>query len=660
MSSPQQTAEFWALKAHALLLPTPLAPPGTEPNADRTIDPEESARADDLCALLSKHGLAVVFTADVRKLLDDAHVDAYYAHIPDAGATSIGQAQHSGLRHPLSGNKLDPPRSTDKDTWNAFVEALDKTLTKAGKTTNKNSAQEKYKALWRALIHPNNDLLDLAKRPGHPIFNDHSIIARRSAASALVGARYGGHKAALLCLHTGPVQGFIAHARRTHDLSLGSYIVAYLSFQAIQSLANDWGPDAILYPHLATLGLYDYDYTPGDLGRAQKALRASLPNRFMAIVADEQADESARRAAKAVDNCWKDIANSVRNKLKCIDSKLDLGELFDRQIADHLQLDVTIRPWARTADGHSDYESGFRDIRDDLTAQRRLLTALPITAPKPEDLPAYKCTQCGDLEQLGSRPKFWDELREALKDYFSGGGHKCANSGTENTADESGESIDLRTGEALCAVCLTKRFANRWYFGNPEKPLGLNWKNTDKDRLLLRFPSVASIASAPLRLALERHNAMAELSDWFEAVKRCCDKELDFTPPGNLLPGLGGPKRTKSHLDLDGTWYYETSYDPETTLRDHDLYPHAEKAKKLEKMLPEARNKLDKLKNALKNLASESPQSPQRGGVHVTPYYAVILLDVDCMGKWLDGKHPQSLKREQFLSTIDRGGDPRK
>ncbi|HFE47357.1 MAG TPA: type III-B CRISPR-associated protein Cas10/Cmr2, partial [Nannocystis exedens] len=111
--------------------------------------------------------------------------------------------------------------------------------------------------------------------------------------------------------------------------------------------------------------------------------------------------------------------------------------------------------------------------------------------------------------------------------------------------------------------------------------------------------------------------------------------------------------------DLDGTWYYETSYDPETTLRDHDLDPHAEKtkAKKLEMMLPDARIKLDKLKKALKKLASESPQS---GGVHVTPYYAVILLDVDCMGKWLDGKHPQSLKREQFLSTIDRGGDPRK
>ncbi len=671
MSSTPQTAEFWALKAHALLLPTPLAPPGTEPFADRNTDPEESARADDLCDLLAKHGLEVAFNEDLRKLLRDAHVDAYYAHVPaDADATSTDQTQYRGLRHPLSGEELGAPRSTDKNTWNAFVKHLDMILANAGEDT-----KEKYKALWRALIDPKNDLLDLAKRPGHPIFNDHSIIARRSAASALVGARCGGHKAALLCLHTGPVQGFIAHARRTHDLALGSYIVAYLSFQAIQSLADRWGPDAILYPHLATLALYDY--TPGDLKRAQQALRASLPNRFMAIVADDEADESAKQAAGAVANGWKEIAGSVRAELKSlypgelfdrpagavgshIDSNLYPGELFDRQIADHLQLDATIRPWARTAAGHSDYESGFRGTRDDLTAQRRLLTALPITAPKPGDPPAYKCTQCGDREQLGSGPEFWDKLREALKEYFSNGGRKSANSNTQNPADESGESIDLRAGEALCAVCLTKRFANRWYFGNPEKRLGLDWRKADTDRLLLRFPSVASIASAPLRYALEQQSATIDLSDWFKAVDRCQD-DLKFTPPGNLLPGLGGPQRTKSHLDLDGTWYYETSYDPETALRDHDLDPRSEggdkaTAKKLEETLPDA---LDKLKKALKNLARKSSPSQQSGGVHVTPYYAVIVLDVDRMGKWLDGKHPRSLKRTQFLSTIERGDDRR-
>ncbi|MBK8230642.1 MAG: type III-B CRISPR-associated protein Cas10/Cmr2 [Candidatus Eisenbacteria bacterium] len=642
----------WAHKAHALLLPTPLA----------NIDPNgEDARATEVRDLLKRHDLGVAdWTPTLKVLHAEAHRDAYDAHIPRANAS--GKAS-LGLRHPLSLEPLPgPSRTLRVDDWPDFLRHLDKIL---GEVDLANPEQ-RYTRLWRHLMGQ-DERFGLAAIPGDPIFNDHNLLAHRSAAAALVGARLTGSRAALLHLHIGPVQGFIKAARRTHDLALGSYTVAYLSFHAIKKMAERCGPDAILYPDLATLPLYSAALDPlparGDArrNRALEALRASLPNRFMAIVPEDQAEAIAEAAARAAFGTWQDMANAVRAELTADTNKLQFPpelkatthwSAFAPQIDDHLEIDAAIHIWPSDQPQPNNepiYTRLFKNVRDDLTAQRRLVTALPRPGTA-----VPKCTQCGEREQIGSAPPFWPALRKHLDDRFS----------RTKTGDER-ETLDLRDGEALCAVCLTKRFANRWYFGKRDggSLLQLDWQDESRtDRLLLRFPSVASIASAPVRYALA-HSA-ADPSIWNEALIAVHKHEdLDFTPPGNLLPALDGPRRTgKNHLDVDGTWFYETSYNPDTALRDHDSTAdpgeRTEKAKGLKEPL---RNASDALRALLKDLARSTklPTGEQPSSVHVTPYYAVLNLDVDRMGKWLDGTHEDSPKLRDITTSLPNADQKR-
>ena len=88
--------------------------------------------------------------------------------------------------------------------------------------------------------------------------------------------------AALLVFSIGPVQDFIATARRTQDLWMGSYILAYLSAAAMRVLAgNDL--NVILYPTLDQQPLVEKLWKGNDVNTRQLTL-ATLPNKFTAAV----------------------------------------------------------------------------------------------------------------------------------------------------------------------------------------------------------------------------------------------------------------------------------------------------------------------------------------------------------------------------------------
>lgn len=606
-------ATLWAHKAHALLIPTPLA------DRDPAGEPGRLAELRDILG-----DLAIADTPEIAELHHLAQRDARTAHHDDTGVVTH-KPQHLGLRHPLSGALLEGRSRLDPASWPEFTAYLRRILEEHSTA----GPRERYIALWRALMKPDAPL-GLASLPGDPIFNDHPRIAHRSAAAALVGARLEGHEAALLHLHIGPVQGFIAAARRTQDLWLGSYIVAYLSMQAVYAIAEQLGPDAVLYPDLSTLPLYgalaDRDRPDPD---RSGWLRASLPNRFMALVPSHRAEDLARRAADRVASTWRSIGARVQENLPRGDIAGDKS--FQCQLAAHLEIDATLQPWGSDAS----YKWTFQCVRDDLTAQRRLITDFP-----PVGSAVAKCTQCGEREQLGGDMRSWRDLRNALDLRYSDGQQTGARR----------ETIDLRDGEALCAVCLTKRFANRWYFGavNGGSVLELNWEKADTDRLLLRFPSVATIASAPARAALAR--SAADTSAWEGALARC-HAHLRFTEPGNLLQALGGPARARSMvLDVDGTWFYDTSYIVETALRDHEL---AKTGSELEQTRTELRADLPEALGAFKACLGQVAKGYNRSSLHITPYYAVISLDVDKMGKWLDGSHDDALNHSDFLATLE-------
>ncbi len=189
---------------------------------------------------------------------------------------------------------------------------------------------------------------------------------------------------------------------------------------------------------------------------------------------------------------------------------------------------------------------------------------------------------------------------------------------SSDPAETNKETLELRRSEMLCAVCLTKRFALRCCVA---EEFGRNWSDS-KDRAQFRFPSVASIASAPFRSQLAEDASKEDVKAWHEAVKKA-HRLLGFTLPGNQVRGLGELGTGEPLLEPDGTWLYTRSYDLKTCLRDHD---------DPEDQSPDLAARLEEARKALATMS---------GGRKPSPYYAIVMLDVDDMGAWLDGSHKE-------------------
>lgn len=149
---------------------------------------------------------------------------------------------------------------------------------------------------------------------------DHSIWDHLDLTSAFAGAFAADPQGevALLTLALGPVQPFIASARKMEDLWAGSHLLARLSWEAMRVVAERLGPDAILFPRLrgvpqVDLWLREQCGLPEDLFKdcawlqgstdSNPLFAAALPNRFVAAVPASQARELAE-AVQAQVHAW--------------------------------------------------------------------------------------------------------------------------------------------------------------------------------------------------------------------------------------------------------------------------------------------------------------------------------------------------------------------
>ena len=161
---------------------------------------------------------------------------------------------------------------------------------------------------------------------------DHSIWDHLDLTSAFAGAFAADEngEAALLALSIGPVQGFIAAARKMDDLWAGSHLLSRLAWEAMRSVCEELGPDAILFPRLrgipqVDLWLRDQMNLPDDLfqncewnkGRtdANPLFSAALPNRFVAVVPASQAQAIAQKVTLAVRGWLNDLGEDVVSRL---------------------------------------------------------------------------------------------------------------------------------------------------------------------------------------------------------------------------------------------------------------------------------------------------------------------------------------------------------
>lgn len=278
-----------------------------------------------------------------------------------------------------------------------------------------------------------------------------------------------------LSFSIGPVQSFVAQARRTRDLWAGSWLLSFLAESALA--AAEAGGTSII-PH-----------RPEDTRGIVTSIKGAIggyPNRFeLAFESEEDAKASARRAEDAFHKAWQKVADAVWDSFVKPIASLgnDTEAIWQRQVRNFWELSwvvTEVDPEAKNIGHLATCRKLFRNV-----------------SAKPE--PGIKCSLMGTLQEIsgyygrGKRQKqadFWDAFMR----------------------QSSVGSLDLREGERLCAIALIKRLFPR-VIGQaigPEAEKNLagqaNWPST---AFFAALPWLKFIGEDPAKL-----QAAADYAEW--------------------------------------------------------------------------------------------------------------------------------------------------
>lgn len=217
----------------------------------------------------------------------------------------------------------------------------------------------------------------------------------------------------------GPVQGFIAQARKTMDLKAGSDILSQLILAGMK-VARDQYSVEIIFPHLP-----------------QNGDAASMPNKFLAQV--EIGPDKAREMGIAIEAevrlHFRNIASQALKKMGLEKSGEVFRQKFFDQIEKHLEVYWVFEP----VDGAEDYFRAYQEIEQNLGSIKNLRAFKQL--PVGED--GRKCSVSGERDAL----VFGDRYKLPAFAY-------------KNRIEQIKKSpVLIGKGEGLSAVVATKRFA---------------------------------------------------------------------------------------------------------------------------------------------------------------------------------------------------------
>jgi len=521
--------------------------------------------------------------------------------------------------------------------------------------------ERRYLGVWRWLgayiraAEPSNRRLGAHWDwlPADARLPDDAIWDRMSITAAVAGA---GEAPAFLLFALGPVQGFIAEARSTRDLWAGSWLLSWLSWQAVRVLSEELGPDAVLYPSLRGQPIVDswlagLGVLPPAAARtpspATRAI-APFPNKLLALVPHDSAGPLADLMEASVRQAWERLGSEVDAWLGAKARAAWQPQRWHQQMARQLETSWTALAWpppggedawldrvqpvgavalggftrslnlyrseGRFAHNPGSYYGPVHGLAQRAFAARRL--ARPFAQAEE---PGFKCSLCGARApalaadaRYGEQVVAWQELAGALRPgLLSGDG-----------------------GERLCAVCLTKRIA-------PE--------TKEVERVLggpaPAFPSTSSLATLAFRRALIEgmapapdpasppnealpgavHRFLDALERWAphaERIGATVRTSADVFPsllarvPQAALDAASLPRRL---LQFDGEWLLQESYE------------RARSAFRKEGGNAGALDALTAAEDALQALRREArPARP-------SAFYAILIADGDRMGRWVSG-----------------------
>lgn len=570
--------------------------------------------------------------------------------------------------HPLSGKEFKIPASATSPIsgidYKQVISNVDKAIREL--SSKYPDLELKYLSLWAEL---QNIIKVKEKETGNSalgqIWNllpadtripDHSIWEHRRITSAIAGAM---PEPSLLLFSIGPIQDYIATARKTQDLWAGSYTLSYLSWTAMRSIGEEIGPDSIIFPDLL-------DQPFCKLWLKEKGLQfisepgkddlssPTLPNRILAIIAKDNIENIAKKAEDAVKSVFNEICLSVKEKFEITFDELKgeaiWDEIWNRQTRDFIETYWTILPMGKKNEYKDFIETYKTFMGNDLLKEfEKLLKEYETKGFGPNigtvygqlykflekglgsrktirnfsqhPEPHYKCTMCGvrepvhpkthnnqSCEEYGALVGFW---REKLQAKFP----------------------DIRISERLCAVCVTKRFVCKHYF-NGKKGFGINTS----------FPSTSTMATSAFKLRIiERGNTNELLVKAHNYTKRIIALIGDTALGGTLPKIFKECKYNKLYEDfakLEGDWLYNDSLDKEALSKEYGQRFKDKDKDEFEQIFKGVKDAFKEFMETLRKIENE--QKIDFG--NPSKYYAIIQMDGDNMGKWISGEKAPSIK----------------
>jgi len=220
----------------------------------------------------------------------------------------------------------------------------------------------------------------------------------------------------------GPVQSFVAQARRTRDFWAGSFMLSYLTGQAMLAVKKDGGK--IVFPVVQDekgvfidLLLQAIEKDRGDFNTLFPKI-GSIPNRFLAEVSN---DFNGKCCVEAVDHAWQGIAGKIWEEYVAPVASLGSGtdEIWNRQIQNFWDIS-----WV------------YGEETDLLDRRKNWRSHIP-----PEE-PGDKCTLMGNWQDLSGYVRRAEKPKQEA--FWKAVNHEIP-------------GRDLHHDERLCSIAFIKR-----------------------------------------------------------------------------------------------------------------------------------------------------------------------------------------------------------
>ncbi|RPF47002.1 CRISPR-associated Cmr2 family protein [Thermodesulfitimonas autotrophica] len=393
----------------------------------------------------------------------------------------------------------------------------------------------------------------------------------------------------LLHFSIGPVQGFVAQARKTRDFWAGSFLLSYLAGCAMLKVLEAGGK--IILPYVADEVNRITDPLLAAIQKSRGGERvvdgpfvatlpvATLPNRFQAMVPDgfDPAD-----CVKAVNEAWQNLAGVVWERCVAPIAAQGRGtrEIWERQVNNFWEVSWAIGKDSALLDRRKNWRSYV-----------------------PPAEPGDKCSLMGNLQELSGfiraqerekQDAFWAALREKV------GGH------------------ELDEKERLSAIALVKRLFPLM----AEQAIG--WRLPECQR----YPSTPYLAAVPwLKKVIE--SRPEEARQYAAMAARLPQAKYRENPDrfSGLREALEQCPQAREFASLDGNCFFAAALTNPRLWRDET-----------------------KKEDATENLRRELAKKLKDLGSPASPFYALLLMDGDRLGALLQAYEPGKVSKA--LSTF--------